>query len=305
MVAPAVVTAVIPCYNQGRFLEECLASLRAQTRDDWQAIVLDDASTDQQTPALCDAQAQADSRVRVLHLAPNHGRALVRNVGIAAATTEAILNLDADDALEPTHFARTVPLLLADPQVGVVYTDYQRFGARTDRLRGRPFDLAAMYRIRYVWAGSLFRKSAWAATPGFRDAFRDGNEDYDFYLSLVEAGYVGQYVPEPLFRYRCHPDSWTSSGVGGDDRVFRTRLALYAHHQTGFDRHGARRAFLAATYEDEATRVLAGGDQATAHALLGRALRHAPWRPRLWRRWLQTAGRGQPPPGPPPPAKLP
>lgn len=272
---------VIPCFNQGSFLAECLGSLHAQTSPAWHAIVVDDASTDGATPQLCDSHA--GPRVTVLHLAHNHGRALARNAGIALARTEAVLSLDADDTLDPKHLQTTVPLLLAEADVGIVYTDYQRFGGRTDRLRGQPFDPARLYRQQFIWAGSLFRRSAWAATRGYCDAFRDGNEDYDFWLTLVEAGWRGVYVPEPLYRYRSHAASWTQGGDGGDDRELRTRLALHQHHREGFAAHGATAAFLAATHHREAERLGRVGLRAEARSHWREVVRWQPWN--LVARW--------------------
>ena len=134
------VTAIIPCFNHGQFVAACIDSLRAQTHSDWRAIILDDASTDDETPALC--EAQADDRVQVLHLPQNLGRALARNHGIALAQTEAVLNLDADDTLHPQFLEKTLPHLMAFNDVGVVYTDYSIFGAWQGTRRAEPFDVA-------------------------------------------------------------------------------------------------------------------------------------------------------------------
>lgn len=289
----ATVTAVIPCFNHGRFLAESVASLVAQTLPTWRAMIVDDGSTDGVTPALADREA-ADPRVTVLHLPENRGRSLARNAGIEAATTEAVFSLDSDDVLDPAHFAITVPLLLSDRAVGIVYTDYRRFGGQQGLLRGAPFDASTVYRRRYIWAGSLYRRSAWARTEGYRDAFRDGNEDYDFFLSLLEAGYVGRYVPRPLVNYRSHVDSWTSSGVGGGDRVYRSRLRLYEYHREGFDRAGATRRFLVETHHEEARRLAHLGQRAKAREILDRALALAPFHPALHvTRWL-VRGRDAP-----------
>ncbi len=279
------VTAVIPCFNHGEFLAECIASLRAQTVTSWRAIVLDDASTDGVTPALCDAQA--DERVQIIHLPQNLGRALVRNHGIALATTEAILNLDADDTLHPQFFEKTVPLLLAEPDVGVVYTDYRIFGVRHGTRTAEPFDLTRLYHEQFIGGASLFRKSAWAKTHGYHGDFSIGNEDYDFWLSIVEAGYRGVYVAESLYNYRMHKHSWSSTNAGGDDRVFRSRWSLLRHHRAGFEAHQAVAAFELTTYRDEAMRLEKAGYWRAARPMWQEVLARAPhdWRARLRLIW--------------------
>lgn len=276
MPPPAAVTAVIPCYNQGQFLAECLASLRAQTFGDWAAVVVNDASTDAQTAACCDAVAAAN--VEIVHLPRNHGRALARNVGIARAQSEAVLSLDADDALDPGFLAATVPLLTAQPEVGIVYTDYALFGQEHGRWKGRPFEVARLYREQYIRAGSLFRKSAWAGTRGYAEAFTIGNEDWDFWLTLVEAGWRGAYVAAPLFRYRVHAASWSgATAMHGGDRAYRSALLLLEHHREGFERHGAVGPFLAWAHRREAERLAALGDRAGARALYREVAALRPW----------------------------
>jgi len=277
----ALVTAVIPCFNQGQYVAEALNSLRAQTLGRWCAILLDDCSTDGVSADLC--RQQADEQVEVICLDSNHGRSLVRNVGIEAATTEAIFSLDADDCLEPEHFARTVPLLLAEPNVGVVYTDYKRFGDRTGLLRGAPFDLRTMYLRQYIWAGSLFRRSAWAKTIGYSDDFRDGNEDYDFFLRIIEADYRGVYLPEALFRYRVHATSWSTTQSADDDRVLRSYLRIFEQHRAGFDAQGTSANYLARIHAMESRRLFRAGDRKGAQRMLAKARGHTPadWRLRL------------------------
>ena len=271
-----VVTAVVPCFNQGHFLADCIGSLRAQTLPNWRAIVINDCSTDGTTAALCDAQA--DALVTVVHLPHNLGRSGARNHGIALATTEAILSLDADDALHPQHLATTVPALLAAPTIGIAYTDYTLFGAQQGIWRSKPFDIKRLYREQYIYAGSMFRKSAWAGTHGYSDDFAIGNEDWDFWLTLVESGWLGVHVPQALFRYRIHAQSWTSRiDMHGQDRAYRSCLLLLEHHRQGFERHGAERTFLAGATGREAQRLHASGQREQARALWRQVANLTPW----------------------------
>ncbi len=275
MSTDAEVTVVIPCFNHGRFLAECIGSLERQTHRSWRAIVLDDCSTDGETPALCDAVAS--ERVTVFHAPENLGRASVRNVGIEMARSEAIMSLDADDMLAPEHLARTVPRLLADPRCGIVYTDYQHFGARTGIMRGLPFDPVKLYTLQYIYAGSLFRKSAFAKTPGYRREFNIGNEDWDIWLSIVEAGYTGTYVPEPLYRYRHHAGSWSSQSARARAAVIRaSRELLRERHREGFERTGTLARFDRDTELDDGKLLLQAGDIGPARRRILRALGHAP-----------------------------
>lgn len=269
------VTVVIPCFNYGRFIAECIGSLERQTFPSWKAIVVDDASTDGETPALCDAVRS--ERVTIVHLAENKGRAGARNVGIEMAETEAVMSLDADDKLAPTHLAQTVPRLLEDPRCGIVYTDYQNFGTSSRVLKGLPFDPVKLYVHQYIYAGSLFRKSAFAQTPGYRSEFNIGNEDWDFWLSIVDAGFFATYVAEPLYQYRHHPDSWTSQNQVEKARVVReSRQLLRELHRPALERTGQLRRFDRDTEISYARSMLAAGEVSLARKSLVDALRREP-----------------------------
>lgn len=276
MSAAAAVTVIIPCFNQGRFLAQCIGSLTRQTFRDWHAVIVDDASTDGETPALCDAQRS--ERVTVVHLTKNQGLPGARNEAILRAKTEALLNVDADDMLEPEHLATTVPLLLGDPRCGIVYTDNRRFGARIGVMSGRPFDAKYLYARQYIWAGSMYRRSAYDRTVGYRPELRMGNEDWDFWLSVVEAGFVGRYVPKPLYLYRCHASAWSSQQPAARARALRaSRELIRDFHRAGFERSGYLDRFERDTNLTCGRLLLVGGAREEARQSLLAALRSPPY----------------------------
>lgn len=90
---------VIPVYNAEATLSACTSSLKAQTFTDWQAVLVDDGSTDG-SAALCDAICAADSRFQVIHQ-PNGGPTAARNAGMDIMRGEAVTFLDSDDILPP------------------------------------------------------------------------------------------------------------------------------------------------------------------------------------------------------------
>ena len=89
---------VIPVYNVAPYLRECLDSVLAQTFSDWEAICVDDGSTDG-SGAILDEYAARDSRFRVVHQ-PNAGVSAARNRALDAAVGEYVTFLDGDDAYE-------------------------------------------------------------------------------------------------------------------------------------------------------------------------------------------------------------
>ena len=103
---PAV-TVIVPGYDVAAFAAEALDSLRAQTRTDWVAILVDDASTDA-TGALFDAAAAGDDRFQVVHHREQRGLGAARNTGLDLVRTPFVGFLDADDRLTPTALERLV-----------------------------------------------------------------------------------------------------------------------------------------------------------------------------------------------------
>lgn len=119
--APGVlVSVIIPAWNAAHCLGACLESVRAQTLRDWEAIVVDDGSTDD-THAV--AMATGDARVRVVQQ-PNAGQGAARNHGLKLARGRFVAFLDADDEWRPAFLEKTVGFLDEHPQVAAVSTAF-------------------------------------------------------------------------------------------------------------------------------------------------------------------------------------
>ena len=99
------VTVIVAAYNVQHLIGRALDSVRCQTNEDWEVIVVDDASTDA-TPFVVGAIAEADERIRLIHQDQNRGPAAARNRGIAEARGDWVAVLDADDAWLPERLER-------------------------------------------------------------------------------------------------------------------------------------------------------------------------------------------------------
>lgn len=93
-----LVSVIIPVFNNGEYVEEALASVMAQTYGNWEAVVVDDASSDDSW-VLIERAAVSDSRVRTFRNAANRGSGGARNLGIEEAKGEYLVFLDGDDLL--------------------------------------------------------------------------------------------------------------------------------------------------------------------------------------------------------------
>lgn len=98
------ISIIVPVYKTERFLSACISSILAQTFTDFELILVDDGSPDS-CPALCDAAAAKDSRIRVIHQ-KNRGLSVARNAGLDAAEGEWIAFVDSDDTIMPDFCAK-------------------------------------------------------------------------------------------------------------------------------------------------------------------------------------------------------
>ena len=120
------VTVVIPCYNQGQYVDKAVESVLNQTYQDFEIIIVNDGSTDAFTNNLL--KNYHKPKTRVIHTR-NQGLASARNNGIREAKGEYILPLDADDKIGNEYLEEAVMVLDEKPGVGIVYSEAETFGA--------------------------------------------------------------------------------------------------------------------------------------------------------------------------------
>ena len=123
----STIDVVVPCYNYGRYLEGCLASVFAQTGVDVRALVIDDASTDD-TPDIGRRLTASDSRITFHRHKENRGHVRTYNEGLLEwAAAEYSLLLSADDMLAPGALARATQVMNRCPDVSMAYGMAQYF----------------------------------------------------------------------------------------------------------------------------------------------------------------------------------
>jgi glycosyltransferase involved in cell wall biosynthesis len=114
------VSVVIPCYNYGRYLHECVKSIITQDGVDVDVLIVDDASTDD-SAAVAAAIAAGDGRVRLMCHEVNKGHIATYNDGLAEARGTYVTLVSADDRLTPGCLARATSLMERYPSVGLTY----------------------------------------------------------------------------------------------------------------------------------------------------------------------------------------
>jgi len=195
------ISVVCPCYNHGRYIQEMLASVFAQSFQAYEIIIVNDGSTDGTKMMLDNLHHE---KLTVIHT-QNYGPSAARNTAIAAAKAPLILNLDADDKIAPSFLAEAYKIFNTKPHLGIVTSEVRYFGARSDRFELPPYSLKAMLRDNVIHSTAFFKKVDWEAAGGYSNDMVYGLEDYDFWLSIIELGKEVYKLPEELVFYRTYP----------------------------------------------------------------------------------------------------
>ncbi|MBG3878622.1 glycosyltransferase family 2 protein [Desulfovibrio oxamicus] len=228
------ISVVIPCHNDGPYLEEALASVAAQAHADREVIVVDDRSDDPATLAVFEVL-----RERGIRIVPSRGPgpAAARNTGIAAATGVYILPLDADDLIEPEYMATAASVLDTESDVCVCFCDVRMFGLRKGEWRFSRQDVASiLLGDTIITSASMFRKRDWEAVGGFDETLLHGFEDFSFWLSLLERGHRAHHIPEAFLHYRIKRRS-RSARLFIEGREQDAALAVFNAHRDLYARH--------------------------------------------------------------------
>lgn len=222
------VTIVTACYNDGAYLLESVTSTLAQTHADLEVIVVDDGSTDPLTLKVLKEVEHMGAQV--IHQR-NQGLPGARNTAITAARGTYILPVDADDTVEPEYAALAAVELDRRPDLGIVYTRADQFGAVTGPWELGQFDVGIMLTGNQIPACSMFRKEDWVTVGGYHKVRL---EDYDLWLSILELGRSAYRLDQVNYHYRQRSDSITG-GMSEDDTVRALAEVIRAHPQYYLD----------------------------------------------------------------------
>jgi len=227
--AEPAVTVLMAVHNGERHLEESIGSVLAQTFEDFELLVVDDASTDATAQILA---GHADSRLRVLRNERNLGLTRSLNRGLAESRGDYVARQDADDVSEPERLKRQAAFLDESPGTIFVASAYVRI--REDgsviAVRSVPLDATGIrWRLLFLNAfahsSMMFRKQAAERFGGFREDFAFA-QDYDLWSQFAFTGAVAA-LPDPLVRYREAEGSMTATiaaDVDDVDRISRANM---------------------------------------------------------------------------------
>ncbi|AGI23571.1 glycosyl transferase family protein [Pseudomonas sp. ATCC 13867] len=200
-----LISVVVPCHNHGRFLLDTLRSLRSQTLQDFEVIVVDDGSTEQSTLQLL-ALLKQMTAIRLLRQ-PNAGPGAARNLGIRHARGRYICCLDSDDCLVDSYLEKCAVMLESDLGIRLVHGWIRLFGNESG-IR-RTFDLhpGLLRFVNHLGVSAVFHRDDWVRVGGFSEDRGLLYEDWDFWMRIASLGTRGKVLKEPMLLYRKHGES--------------------------------------------------------------------------------------------------
>lgn len=234
--AVSSVDAIIPCFQYGHFLQECVDSLLKQCGPELRVLIIDDASTDS-TPQVAQELVRADPRVEFRRHSANKGHIATFNEGIAWAAADYMILLSADDYLMPGAIERATRLMDEHPSVGLTFGGavalYQgheeivapppELGPGTKILSGREFIKIGGARNIVIAPSVIVRTSLQKKVGGYLpDLTHSG--DMEMWLRFAAHGPVG-FIDAIQAVYRRHSTNM-SGGYSAEQDFLQRKLAF-------------------------------------------------------------------------------
>jgi glycosyltransferase involved in cell wall biosynthesis len=285
------VSIIMPVHNAGAFIAEAIESVFSQSWQDWELIIIDDASSDNTAQVI---GTYTDPRLRYERRERIGSPSGVRNVGLGLAQGEFVGFLDADDAYLPDSLTCRLALFEQNPAINAVYGFASYMNAE-----GHPLDEGLKLRqdaagnwllpqgYSHQWpflaagslscmlSGLLLRRSFQQTIGLFNEALYSA-EDYEYYLRLFLANHDSIVaLPRYVYRYRVYPNSLTKVNQNWE-RILNCALSinqwLFEHPALPADVQACRSMSRAAYYRYFARERLLLGHQSICRAILWRGL---------------------------------
>jgi len=195
-----ILSIIIPCYNSESTLESTLESVINQDFQDWEAIIINDGSTDT-TEEIALRWEEKDKRFRYF-AKPNEGLGKTRNFGIERSNGEYILPLDSDNQLMK-DFAKEAIFIFENKQdIGVVYGDAEYFGERNGLWKVAEYNFKKILAGNYIDACAIYRKKLWTEVGGYDENMPyQGYEDWDLWINFGVLNIKFYHLNKITFKY--------------------------------------------------------------------------------------------------------
>ncbi len=204
---------VMPCYNSGTYIRQAINSVRGQTYQDWELLVVDDGSTDNSADII-KGMEQTDGRIKYLKTnAPSGSPIVPRNIGVKNALGRYIAFLDSDDAWLPNKLERQMKMFEQYEDMAICFSNYEKMteqGERNNRIIKAPSISTYKQLLLSNVIGCL---TAVYDTEKVGKVFfqNHSHEDYILWLDILKRGYVARNTNTVEALYRVRENSVSSN----------------------------------------------------------------------------------------------
>ena len=199
------VSIIIPCYNQANYVSEAIESALNQTYPNIEIVVINDASTDNSTDVI---KPYSNKYKNIIFLDEKENKGVVesRNLAIKKSTGDYILPVDADDKIDATFCEKAVKILNSDLDIKIVYSRIQFFGHLNKEFKLEAFNPNRIIFNNCIPNTAMYRKADFITIGGYKDYMKDGWEDWNMWLSILEIApnkeKCAYKIDEILYLYR-------------------------------------------------------------------------------------------------------
>ncbi|MCL6540388.1 MAG: glycosyltransferase [Roseiflexus sp.] len=218
---------ITPFFNTRDVFHETARSVLGQSLQQWEWIIVNDGSTNEESLKVLDSYRTIDPRIRVIDLPENRGVSAARNIAIRSACSDFIFNIDSDDLIEPTAIEKHLWFLLSYPQFSFANSFIVGFGHQHYLWNSGFHDAERYLSENQSNPNGIFRRSLFFEVGFFEESTRLGLEDWEFWVKCANNGLWGGTIPEYLIWYRRRPDhseKWPNWDKGRNQQFFREYL---------------------------------------------------------------------------------
>lgn len=210
MKSTPLISFVIPFFNSANTIQETIDSIFNQSYDNFEVWIIDDGSTDSVSIDIL-KMFDGKEKVNILHQ-ENKGPSIAKNVGVEKAKGELICFVDSDNILLEDYIKEAVNVFYLNPEIDIVYSDFEFFGDRTGIHKSNYIDSFKIFIGNSIDNCVLIKKNTFLAVGGF-DSYlsRLGLEDWELWINLLKNKKNFYYIEKVHFKYRVLSTSRTNT----------------------------------------------------------------------------------------------
>ena len=232
-----LISIIVTCYNQGHCIDRTLESVKTQTYDSWECIIIDDGSTDNSSEVI--KRIISDDPRFHYCAQKNQGVAKARNVGFASSRGEYINFLDGDDTFLPQKLERQLEVFKKNPDIFVCICDHQHFWVTENKYDYYRFEQITSFPLKqllYGWHNNvafpshsvIYKKQLWLdKEEPFDLNYKERAEDWVFNIGVALKNKEYFFLDEVLCNYHHSRSNFTANELNNEKAFLNAAIYIY------------------------------------------------------------------------------